>query len=264
MKVVINPKFSQLTDIINGLPEMKFTGDSIIREKRNFIYKIEAGGETFVIKKFKKPTVINRFVYTFFRKSKAERAYEFAFRLKELAIDTPEPVAYIEIGKHGIFHTGFFVSRFSPHPSLEDARDIAYDNVTNMPSEQYTDIMKDFLSFTLSLHEKGVMHYDYNISNVLYFKTEEGYRFSLIDINQMKFGKMSPRQRRRCIRALGFPLPVLTWFTEQYALRLGEDALNYNISVLMQRKWKVIRRSVKKNLRERISGPLKRLFKRKR
>ena len=41
------------------------------------------------------------------------------------------------------------------------------------------------------LHEAEVYHADFSPGNVLYDRTEEGVRFSLIDINRMYFGPVS-------------------------------------------------------------------------
>ena len=41
------------------------------------------------------------------------------------------------------------------------------------------------------LHEAEVYHADFSPGNVLYDRTEEGVKFSLIDINRMHFGPVS-------------------------------------------------------------------------
>ncbi|WP_163221925.1 lipopolysaccharide kinase InaA family protein [Bacteroides sp. 214] len=253
MKVVINPKYSHLSDIINELPTRKFTGNSIIREKRNSIYQIEVDGQVFVIKKYKRPTRVNQVIYSYFRLTKARRAYEFAFRLESLGIDTPEPVAYIELKKGGVFHTGYFVSTFMGHPSVEDA---VYEE-----REGYKEILDAFVDFTVQIHEKGVLHYDYNLSNALYYQTEQGYQFALIDINQMKFGKLSLGECLKSVNSLGLSLPQLVWFVEQYALRRGKNPLNCCTSILLRQRARLIRRGTKKKLQNMFVYPVRDFFK---
>ena len=48
-------------------------------------------------------------------------------------------------------------------------------------------LMEDFAKYTAKLHNAGVLHCDYSPGNILYKKEENGYVFSLIDINRMKF-----------------------------------------------------------------------------
>ncbi len=84
-------------------------------DRRNTVRKIElTGGRIFVLKQYKRPTRLNQFAYTLFRKSKARRAYEYALRLQQLGFETAAPVAYLEISRHGLFHTGIFFRNSSP------------------------------------------------------------------------------------------------------------------------------------------------------
>ena len=48
-------------------------------------------------------------------------------------------------------------------------------------------ILEAFVSFSYDLHQKGVYHIDYSPGNVLVKKETEGYLFSLVDVNRMKF-----------------------------------------------------------------------------
>lgn len=48
------------------------------------------------VKRYRVPIFINRIAYTFFRKSKACRAYNNAFEVIKRGFETPESIAYIE------------------------------------------------------------------------------------------------------------------------------------------------------------------------
>lgn len=47
------------------------------------------------VKSFKRPHILNRFIYAWFRKSMAERSYGNALRLLGMGIGTPAPIAYL-------------------------------------------------------------------------------------------------------------------------------------------------------------------------
>ncbi len=64
--------------------------------QRNKIKLFELEGKTINIKSFKIPHLINKIAYKYFRKSKARRSYEYANRLIENGIGTPQPIAYAE------------------------------------------------------------------------------------------------------------------------------------------------------------------------
>ena len=64
--------------------------------KRNKIKLFEIEGKITNIKSFKIPHLINSLAYNYFRKSKAQRSYEYAIKLQENNIGTPMPIAYYE------------------------------------------------------------------------------------------------------------------------------------------------------------------------
>lgn len=209
MKVVINPSYSHLSDFVFKLPEQTYSKESIIRDNRNVLSKVTVDGCTMVVKKYKKPSLFNRFIYSFFRKTKTRRAYEYALRLEELGVGTAAPVAYIEQKRGGLFHTGYFVSMFLPYPLMT-----SYSSESKDTADK---ILDDFITFTASIHEKGIIHYDYNFSNILYNKEGDSYRFYLIDINRMKFGCYSQKKCVRVLRVIGLDLPLFISVNERYA-----------------------------------------------
>lgn len=70
------------------------------------------------MKKYKRPGFFNRLVYTFLRKSKAQRAYEHAQQLRALGIDSPEPLAWAENRRHGVLEDAYFVCRYTAYPAM--------------------------------------------------------------------------------------------------------------------------------------------------
>ena len=74
--------------------ERYFSQSSVIlQDDRNIIKEVEFDNKVFVVKSYKVPGVVNSFIYTYFRKSKAWRAYEYGLKITEF---TPRVVARIE------------------------------------------------------------------------------------------------------------------------------------------------------------------------
>ena len=63
---------------------------------RNTIKIINIEGINVNFKAFKIPNIFNQIAYRFFRKSKAQRSFEYAKKLIELGIGSPKPLAFFE------------------------------------------------------------------------------------------------------------------------------------------------------------------------
>ena len=213
MKIVINPKYDYLAEFINALPHKTPVPEEVYQDKRNYVYKITVGDTPLVVKKYKRPTLANCVVYTWFRMGKAERSYKYAFRLKEMGFDTAEPVAYIIQKKYGFLHTCYFVSKFLPYPLLSDC--VGYDR------QIVLDVVNDFAEYTYRLHKNRIYHYDYNLGNILFRKEEGKYKFTVIDINRIVFGYQLGRKRISGMNGLGFSLPLFGVFIERYTQLAG-------------------------------------------
>lgn len=241
MKIIVNPRYSHLSAYVHKIPEQNYSKEAVIRDDRNIIWRDTVDGVQMVIKQYKKPTVFNRFMYSFFRKSKARRSYEYAFKLREMGIGTAKPIAYIEEKKNGLFHTGYFISKYISHPLLSTVGE--YDEETSIK------IMQDFIQFTVNMHEKGVIHYDYNLSNILFYKEGESYKFELIDINRMRFNSYSKRKCMKALKTLTLHLPQFVAVVEQYGvLRKWNPELFCGV-LLMKRGYNNIRLRIKHRLK---------------
>lgn len=182
MKIIINPTYQHLTKFIESLPQIfEYQGNSIYKA-RNEIKTFVVDGTTINVKSYQKPILINRIAYTFFRKTKAERAYKYAFELMKRGINTPTPIAYIEIKTNGLLSKSFFVSLHTP---LEGNLRLFGDEDRTLGGRE--ELVDAFAKFSAEIHSKGVLHIDYSPGNVLYEKKNNEYHFSLIDINRMKF-----------------------------------------------------------------------------
>lgn len=187
IKMVLNPKYEEFSSFVHSLPSNFESAGKSIYKARNEIKIYDVNGVTLNVKSYKVPIFVNKIVYGFFRASKAKRAYEYALRLLSLGINTPEPIAYIEEKKGGLFFRSYFVSLHTPLDG--NVRLFAYKETK---FNQYRNLAYDLGKFTGCLHSKGVLHIDYTPGNILYKKNADGsYDFSIIDINRMRFGKVS-------------------------------------------------------------------------
>ena len=178
MKLVVHPDYSSSADFLRSLPQVFMQEGELIYDKRNKVKRFSSDGGTWIVKKFKRPNIIQRISYTFFKKSKAERAFLYAGLFRECGLNTPHEVAYIELKEKGLFADSYFVSTECKDAPLRPILDKeGFD-------KQLADELANFL---VEVHRKGVMHGDINLSNVLYHIEDGQCVFTLIDTNRSKF-----------------------------------------------------------------------------
>lgn len=179
MEVVINPKYDYLRDFIYRLPEVFSSEGETIYKSRNEI-KVFNRPLPLNVKQYKVPSFFNRLVYTFVRPAKVLRAYRYAFELLDKGFDTPEPVGYILFKKYGLIQRSYFISIQSPYTRR-------FYEFGEGPVAGREDIIRAFARYTARLHEAGICHADYSPGNILFEKNDGQIRFTLVDINRMRF-----------------------------------------------------------------------------
>lgn len=169
-------QLTEQTKLLEHLPELFAQSTDVLYQKRNTIKRI---GNTFVVKSFVIPSLFKRLMYTIFA-SKARRSFIYAQRLGNL---TPKPVTYIENRKGGLLYDSYYISHVSPctHVLKEVIKDVHFPNRMQ--------IFAAFGKFTAVLHERGIMHEDYSMGNILFEPNEQGAQFQLVDLNRMRFGQ---------------------------------------------------------------------------
>ena len=183
INVNYNPKFSNLSDILNEIfVNFNFKGKILVNGQRNAIKLFAVEGITLNIKSFKRPNLINKIVYRYFRKSKARRSFEFASKLMEMQIGTPQPVAF--------FENYDFVGLKESYYACEHLENVFEfrEIVQNEAFKNRDFIIRKFTQFTFEMHEKGIEFLDHSPGNTLIHKNADGsYSFFLVDLNRMKF-----------------------------------------------------------------------------
>ncbi len=180
LKTVVADDFSRHTDFIGTLPGAFDAGlGETIYDQRNQLRRFTDQGQVFVVKRYKPVNVVQRVAYTFFRKTKAARAYLFAREFRRRGIDTPREVAYIETGGWRLFCTGYFVSLEAAgtetHLLLREVRDFSHELADAVAAQ------------VVLMHSRGVLHGDLNLSNFLCSEQDGHYHFTMIDVNRSHF-----------------------------------------------------------------------------
>lgn len=247
MKITIHHNYEYLLGDIKDIVEGNYVAKKVFCHNRNVVEMVNLQGSPFVVKRYKEPNWLNRVVYTWLRKSKARRAYEYALRLLDEGVETPAPVAYIEIKRGRLFSVGYFISEYLPYNLLKDAPAL-------LAGEDARRLTRDFLDFTASLHSKGILPGDFNGSNIFYRYDEESgcYRFALTDVNRMRFGKVpTTSEAMRSFEQLGVPLEGLYMFANNYCSRQESD-VEYTIFIyLLHRMRSRVKSAFKRRLKAR-------------
>jgi RIO-like serine/threonine protein kinase len=183
IKAEINSKYKHLEESILEIPKNFDTVGKTIYEGRNTLKVVEIDGIKICIKAFKKPNFINKWVYIYFRKSKACRSYEYAMKLQEFGINTPEAVAYIE-EKDVVLKASYYICLFEEYDFT--LRELYDDQIA-----EREEIFEELIDFTYGLHRNNVLHTDYSPGNVLIKKQAGQWHCSVVDINRMQFRKVN-------------------------------------------------------------------------
>ncbi|MEA2019082.1 MAG: lipopolysaccharide kinase InaA family protein [Campylobacterota bacterium] len=186
-EVFIESEFDSIKYEIENIEKKFQTNDNLIHNARNQLKIIDFDGIDTVVKSFKIPNFINKIIYTFFKPSKAKKSFINSKKLIELDINTPKPIAYVEHKKFGLLDKSFFITE-------REKYDFTIREVFHHKVDKHEDILKEFARFTYDLHQKGVWHVDYSLGNILITKQEDGYKFSIIDINRMIFKNISANE----------------------------------------------------------------------
>ena len=248
--------FTELRDFILTLPGNFNSVGTVIQDNRNVIKSIVTPQGMVVVKKFSGMYFFNRLAYSLFRKSKAARSYLYSLLLNEKGISTPPPIAWLDCYKFGLLNESYFVSLHKSDKTLREMTEV------NGTFKNY--LYKPLASFALTLHQLGIYHDDFSSGNILIRETEDGYDFSMVDLNRIKFQKVTFEQGLQNLAKL-----ALT--DDEFNMLVGEYARIQNQSPEKSRKlfWSYKRRSsflrkIRKRFRKYALTPLESIFTHKR
>lgn len=210
------------TQIENYITNFTISGKDFVIGKRNAIKLFELGNDLISIKSFQKPNIINKIAYRYFRKSKARRSFEFASKLIEMKIGTPQPVAFFEnydfIGLNESYYACEHLEQ------VFEFREI----VQNEAFENRDFIIRKFTKFTFEMHEKGIEFLDHSPGNTLIRKNSDGtYSFFLVDLNRMQFHEtIDFKTRMKNLSKITHKKDMIVVMSNEYAKLSGGDEAN--------------------------------------
>lgn len=217
MKLKIDPRYAAKKEgIINLLNNFDRSGEALGNNKRNEIKIFDLEGTSVNVKSFKVPNSLNKIAYKFFRKSKAQRSFEYAHRLIDSNIGTPYPVAYAEQTTGMAFLQSFYISEQLDH-------DFSFrDLVDNWDLPGWEEALKAFTQFTFRLHENKIEFLDHSPGNTLIKVHNKEYQFYLVDLNRMNFRKLSYEERLKNFSRLTPYKEMVEVMAVEYAKLFGK------------------------------------------
>ena len=209
--------YESFLPFIQRLPEAFAQGEGeLLYKGRNELRLMRYQGVELVVKSFQIPNWINRVAYGLLRSSKAQHSFEYAERLQQLGIGTPQPVGYYTERKGLFFHRSYYVSLRSTCP-------YTFADLLRQPFQEEEAIMRAIARTTAHLHNQGLLHKDYSRGNILFALTPQGVRVEIIDLNRIRFKQIGWEEGCRNFERLPLSERMLTTLTTAYAQARGFD-----------------------------------------
>lgn len=181
-------EFASLTDFVTSLPQRFEGGEGeVIYDGRNQLRRFNAEGKSLIVKSFRAPNLVNRFVYGWLRSSKAQRSFEYAAHLRSLGIGSPAPVGWLTERNGLLFGHSYYAC-------LESTLPYTYKDI--MAGTLEADLERRALEAightTARLHDNGMLHKDYSRGNILFGPAADGsISVEIIDLNRIRFGTVT-------------------------------------------------------------------------
>ena len=236
----IDSSFDNFKDFLLDIKVNFNKNKNTIHKARNELKIINSNNIDVVVKSFKIPNIINQVVYAFFRKSKAKKSYKYSLKIDKF---TPDAIGYIEFYRFGLLKNSFFISK-----------KFDYDFTIREPLldknfENRDLIFKAFANFTLKLHNNNIYHKDYSPGNILIKKDNSNYIFKIVDINRMRFFKLTQKQRAKNFSKLWASDDILEIIANEYMKNYNCDDNFINLILYFSNKNKKI-----KNFKKKLKG----------
>lgn len=192
----------------------------VLQDDRNTIKEVEFNNKVFVVKSYKVPSTINSFIYTYLKKSKAWRAYEYGLKVPQF---TPKVIARIENFNPCLAQSYLICEKFDADFNMQAPL------FKNHPDKKI--IFQEFAKFVFELHENNVIHHDLSPGNILIKKDIQGYVFKIIDINRMTFKILSTKQKAQNFSKLWANTEDLSTILKTYAqvAKLDKNFINLGL-----------------------------------
>ncbi|TVQ11914.1 MAG: hypothetical protein EA361_11920 [Bacteroidetes bacterium] len=256
IKYEINPGFDCLKDFVLNVHQLFPDLETTLQNSRNHVKVTEHKGIKLCIKSFGNHNPINRIVYSFIRPSKANRSFNYALKLLDLGVNTPDPVAFVEYyNSSRILQNSYSISVYLEH-------DLSLKHAFDFELSDRLELLSGFARFACNeLHNNGILHKDLSASNVLIKNNPEGINeFYLIDLNRMRFRKnISFRKRMANLKRINGTAICLGTIAHFYSLEYRGDPVWGALQIAKDRiSWMKYRRA-KKGLKTSLKA-IKNIF----
>lgn len=223
-KLLLNPRYEHLRQFVGQIPQRMLTeGTYIYGGRRNLIVWLEApDGTRLNVKRYKKPAFPSNIIYSVgIRQPKGLRAFNYPSLLLSKGIETPESVAYIEERRLGILRHSWLITVQCPYSHL------LYE-MGNATEQVYTPLAHALAAYVAHMHQQQVLHLDFSPGNILWDVAQPidnsqkpEYRFSIVDINRMRFGPVSITDGCASFARLWGPKHFIQLLVAEYARLRG-------------------------------------------
>ena len=195
-----------------------FREERVIKRGRNYVAIGDWLGRKVVVKQFRKATWANHLIYSFFRKTKAERSYENARLLLSNGFDTPEPLAWSVRKSCGFYLDSVYVCSFISGDTLKEAMEKA-------DAKRRAELIALYGKAMADMAQRGILLRDSNLGNFILQSDENGNeRLALVDINRLLKGKaVTPLALLHAFGRSGFEGEEMEWLVAYYSLREGRS-----------------------------------------
>jgi len=191
--------------------------NATIYDGRNVLKLIDFNQQMCVVKSFKVLGVLRRVIYTYLRASKAQRSFEHASELVKRGVGTPAPVGYIAFFSHGLIKQSYYISAHVDY-------DFEFRDLLTSPPSDLNAVLDACALFVSELHQKGVLHTDLSLGNVLVKRQPTGYEFYLVDLNRMQFKTLTRSEKVENLTRLLIQEDIRERFCTYYAEHNQLDA----------------------------------------
>lgn len=191
-KIRISPAWEHLRELITQVPDGRFQVTHTFCNRRNTVQRVLLGDVPVVVKRFRRPNLLNSFVYTHLRPCKADRSFDNACRFIERGVPTAEPIAVIIDHKGWLMTDSWYISRaVDAEPigvTVTEADRPEMDRMFDtMP------MLQQFFDFAVGLFRDEIYQRDFNRGNFLVVQRKPGeWIFPLVDINRVSYGAVTP------------------------------------------------------------------------
>lgn len=189
------------------------SGEILVKGDRNLIKVFSYQGKSIAVKSFKKPSLLNAFIYKFLRDSKAKRSYLNGIFLDSKNIGTPKPIAFYE-------NFSFFGLKESFYVCENLQYDFMFRKVfEGMETNNQEKVLRAITNFTFEMHENGILFLDHSPGNTLIKIDNKGhYKCFLIDLNRMTFKQnLTLRSRIKNMNKLTPEVNMLKIIANEYS-----------------------------------------------